>query len=51
MVAPHAGHLERPATNGSPRGTRWAMTLTKLPAIAPQTKAKEATMAMAWILI
>lgn len=42
MVEPHAGQRERPATNGSPRGTRWAMTVAKLPKISPAGMARMA---------
>lgn len=39
IVLPQAGQWERPKTTVSPRGTRWATTFRKLPAIEPSTNA------------
>src|SRR4051812_45851904 len=38
MPVPHPGQRERGATTDSPRGTRWATTVRKLPKASPQTK-------------
>ena len=42
IVAPHVGHFERPLTHGSPRGTRYATTVAKLPRISPAGRARMA---------
>ena len=41
--APQPGHRERPVTNPSPRGTRWAITVIRLPMKAPATNAIRAS--------
>ena len=50
ICAPQSGHLRAPATKPSPRGTRCATTLRKLPTTAPKRKAKMTIAAMAAIL-
>src|SRR5436190_24396970 len=39
IVSPQLGHFERPVTNDSPRGTRYATTVAKLPRIIPAGRA------------
>ena len=46
IVCPHAGSASGPVTNPSLRGTRWAMTVTKLPSRAPTTNASTAMRAI-----
>ena len=45
--ASQAGQRDRGRTIESPRGTRWATTVTKLPILSPPTKAKTAAGATA----
>ena len=43
ISAPHDGQRERPWTNDSPRGSRYATTLRKLPITQPSTNRAIAT--------